>query len=44
MIWVDSKTYDDDGAVVLFTIDQSTSKLTNTGKTVASYGPDPYTG
>ena len=39
--WFDSK-YNDYAAVVLFTIDQSTGKLTNTRKQVASYGPDPY--
>jgi hypothetical protein len=44
MTWVDSKTYNNYAAVVLFTIDQSTGKLTNTGQTVASYGPDPYVG
>jgi hypothetical protein len=43
MFWVDSKTFNNHGAVALFTIDQSTGKLTNTGKTVGTYGPDPYT-
>ena len=44
MVWLDSKNYNNHAAVVLFTIDQSTGKLTNTGTTVATYGPDPYTG
>ncbi len=43
MIWSDLKTYNDYAAVVLFTIDQSTGKLTNTGQAVASYGPNQYT-
>jgi hypothetical protein len=28
--------------IVLFTIDHSTGKLTNTGKVVGTYGPNPY--
>jgi hypothetical protein len=44
MIWTDLHTYNNYASVVLLTIDQSTGILTNTGKTVASYGPDPYTG
>ncbi len=42
MTWADTKG-DDYAAVVLFTIDQSTGKLTNTGREVVAYGPDPYT-
>jgi hypothetical protein len=41
LTWSDSK-YNNYAAVVLFTIDQSTGKLTNTGREVATYGPDPY--
>lgn len=44
IIWVDSKNFNNHAAVVLFTIDQATGKLTNTRTTVATYGPDPYTG
>jgi hypothetical protein len=44
MIWVSQNPYNNYAAVVLFTIDPSTGKLTNTGTTVATYGPDPYTG
>jgi hypothetical protein len=44
MIWIDQQNYNYYAAVVLFTIDQSTGKLTDTKTTVASYGPDPYTG
>ncbi len=44
MVWTSSQNYDNYGAVVLFTIDQSTGKLTNTGLSVAKYGPDPYRG
>jgi hypothetical protein len=41
-IWFD-KQYNNYAAVVQFTINQSTGKLTNTRKDVATYGPDPYT-
>jgi hypothetical protein len=41
LTWFDSK-YNNYAAVVLFTIDQATGKLTNTLKQVASYGPDQY--
>lgn len=44
MIWVSQNPYNNYAAVALFTIDPSTGKLTNTGTTVATYGPDPYTG
>lgn len=39
--WIDNQNnvYTD---IVLFTIDQSTGKLTNTGKTVGTYGPNQY--
>lgn len=41
LTWFDSH-YNNYAALVLFTIDQSTGRLTNTRKQVASYGPDPY--
>ncbi len=43
MTWVGTG-YNNYAAVVLFTINQSTGKVTNTGREVATYGPDPYTG
>jgi hypothetical protein len=36
--------YNNYAALALFTIDQSTGKLTNAKRVVATYGPDPYTG
>jgi hypothetical protein len=40
-VWFD-KQYDNYAAVALFTIDQSSGKLTSTKREVASYGPNPY--
>ena len=39
--WADQQGNNYDG-IRLFTIDKTTGDLTDTGKTVATYGPDPY--
>ena len=44
MTWLDYKNYNNYAEVVLFIIDQTTGKLINTGKKVATYGPNSYTG
>ncbi len=41
LTWYDAQ-YNNYAAVMRFTIDQSTGKLINSGKQVASYGPDQY--
>jgi 6-phosphogluconolactonase (cycloisomerase 2 family) len=43
LIW-DDYQYNSYAAVMLFTIDQVTGKLTNTEQVVASYGPNQYIG